>query len=161
CVLGVTVALLTGAAPAVAVDYAKIDRTIAREPAYQKAPKYCLVVFGPQAKTRVWLGLDGEVPYPDRNRDADPTRKDKRFPKKFLRGPAFQVGTIPPPPGGDPFSLTVEVNLAVEGPDSYTIWCRPQEGKGFLQRTFGVLFFADRPQDAPVVHFGGPLTLAI
>jgi len=162
CMLSVTAALLTGAAPAVAVDYAKIDRTIAKEPAYRtKAPKYCLLVFGPEAKTRVWLVLDGEVLYADRNGDGDLTRKDARFPKKYLREPVFQVGTIPPRPGGDSFSVEVKVNFESDGQDSYTIWCWPQPGKGFLQRTNGVLLFADRPKEAPVVHFGGPLTLTI
>ena len=34
-------------------DLTKIDRTIAKEPAYKSKPKYCLLVFGPEAKTRV------------------------------------------------------------------------------------------------------------
>src|SRR6266702_3291632 len=65
--LGVTTVLLAGA-PSPAVDYTKIDRTIAKEPRYQsKTPKYCLLVFGPEAKTRVWLVLDRDVLYVDRN----------------------------------------------------------------------------------------------
>ena len=45
-----------GTGPALAVDLAKIDRTIRKEPAYQsKSPQYCLLVFGPKAETRVWL----------------------------------------------------------------------------------------------------------
>ena len=40
-----------------AVDLTKIPRVIAKEPAYQGKPKYCLLVFGPEAKHRVWLGL--------------------------------------------------------------------------------------------------------
>src|SRR5262249_15351165 len=45
--------------PASAADFAKIDRTIRKEPVYQsKSPKYCLLVFGPKAETRVWLVLD-------------------------------------------------------------------------------------------------------
>ena len=30
-----------------AVDLTKIDRTIAKEPAYKNKPRYCLLVFGP------------------------------------------------------------------------------------------------------------------
>src|SRR6266478_6927907 len=92
--LGVTTILLGGAPPP-AVDYAKMDRTIAKEPAYRsKAPKYCLVVFGPEAKTRVWLVLDGDVLYADRNGDGDLTAKDERLPKTHSLQEAFQVGTI-------------------------------------------------------------------
>src|SRR5262245_65651509 len=49
-----------------ATDLTKIDRTIAKEPAYKSKPKYCLLVFGPEAKMRVWLVLDGDVLYVDR-----------------------------------------------------------------------------------------------
>src|SRR4029077_10756985 len=54
------------------VDLTKIDRTIKKEPAYQtKTPKYCLLVFGPEAKTRVWLVQDGDKLYVDRNGNGD------------------------------------------------------------------------------------------
>ena len=54
--LCVAVVLLLGllAAPLTAVDLTKIDRAIAKEPVYKsKSPRYCLLVFGPEAKTRV------------------------------------------------------------------------------------------------------------
>jgi hypothetical protein len=44
---------------ALAADLSKIDRTIKKEPKYKGKPKYCLLVFGPEAKTRIWLVLDG------------------------------------------------------------------------------------------------------
>ena len=56
-----TSVLLAGllAAPAAAADLSKIDRTIRKEPVYlSKSPKYCLLVFGPKAETRVLLVLD-------------------------------------------------------------------------------------------------------
>jgi hypothetical protein len=140
----------------------KIDRTIGKEPAYASKPKYCLVVFGPEAKTRVWLVLDGEILYADRNGDGDLTGKDQRVPIGYRdSGPVFQVGNIPARHGAGPFTLEVEVRLHVGKEDTYVIWCRPQEGKGFLQRTDGLLYFGDKPGEAPIVHFGGPLTLTI
>ena len=39
-------------------DLTKIDRTINKEPAYRGKPKYCLLVFGTEAKFRVWLVRD-------------------------------------------------------------------------------------------------------
>jgi hypothetical protein len=144
-----------------AADLSKIDRTLGKEPTYQSKPKYCLVVFGPEANTRVWLVADGDVLYVDRNGDGDLTAKDKRVPKEYLtRGTVFQAGTIPAR-HGDSFLLEVHVTLRVGEEDRYVIWCRPQDGKGFRQRTDGVLLFADKPGEAPVVHFGGPLTLTI
>src|SRR3954471_2091261 len=54
--------LLLAAVPANAADLSKIDRTLKDEPKYAtKTPKYCLVAFGPEAATRVWLVRDGDV----------------------------------------------------------------------------------------------------
>jgi hypothetical protein len=73
--------LLVGstAVTACGADLTKIDRTIAKEPAYKPKPKYCLLVFGPEAKTRVWLVLDGDTLYVDRNGNGDLTEKGERF----------------------------------------------------------------------------------
>ena len=59
-------ALVLFSAPATAADLSKIDRTIKKEPTYKTKPKYCLLVFGPEAKTRAWLVLDGDVLFIDR-----------------------------------------------------------------------------------------------
>src|SRR5690242_3715436 len=70
-------ALLWGSG-AGAVDLTRVDRTIRHEPVYKARPKYCLLVFGPKAKQRVWLVLDGNVLYVDRNGNGDLTEKGKR-----------------------------------------------------------------------------------
>jgi hypothetical protein len=67
--------LLVGSAPA--ADLSKIPRTIAKEPVYKSKPKYCLVVFGPEAKKRMWNVLDGDVLYVDKNGNGDLTEKGK------------------------------------------------------------------------------------
>jgi hypothetical protein len=56
-----------------AADLTKIDRSIRKEPTYKGKPKYCLLVWGPEAKTRIWLVQDGNLLYIDRNRDGDLT----------------------------------------------------------------------------------------
>src|SRR5712692_3344625 len=61
-----------------AADLTKIDRKIAKEPAYQSQPKYCLLVFGPEAKTRVWIVLDGDTLYVDRNGNGDLTEEGEK-----------------------------------------------------------------------------------
>src|SRR5436309_9073053 len=72
-------AVLLVAARAPAADLAKIPRTIAKEPAYQTStPKYCLLVFGLDAKTRVWLVQDGDTLFVDRNGSGDLTEDGKR-----------------------------------------------------------------------------------
>src|SRR2546430_2055521 len=72
-------AVLLQAAPAQAADLAKIERRIAKEPAYQtKTPRYCLLVFGLDARTRVWLVQDGDTLYVGRKGTGDLTGDDKR-----------------------------------------------------------------------------------
>jgi hypothetical protein len=89
-VLRVLLVLLFCAAPAMAADLSKIDRAIAKEPKYQSKPKYCLLVFGPEAKAKVWLVLDGDVLYVDRNGNGDLTEEGKR-----VKVPAFEPSTYP------------------------------------------------------------------
>src|SRR5262249_54030272 len=111
--------------------------------------------------------------------DGDLTGKDERLPKTHTLQRVFQLGTFPARDGAEAFSLDVEVKPGRDGAESsYQIWCRPAKRTAFsdspegragqapkeppwLQKTDGVLRFADRLQDAPIVHFGGPLTLTI
>src|SRR5438874_8548940 len=66
--------ILALTAPALrAADLASIERKINKEPAYAGKPKYCLLVFGPEAKTLIWLALDGDKLYVDRNGNGDST----------------------------------------------------------------------------------------
>src|SRR5438874_13701629 len=61
-------------AEAAAADLTKVERAIRKEPEYKtKAPRYCLLVFGPKADYRVWLVLDGDTLHVDRNVNGDLT----------------------------------------------------------------------------------------
>jgi hypothetical protein len=60
-------------APAGAADLSAVDRTIRKEPAYAGKPRYCLLVFGPDPRERVWLVHDGDTLYVDRNGNGDLT----------------------------------------------------------------------------------------
>ena len=184
---GVTAALLFGAAPAGAVDYAKIDRTIAREPAYaSKAPRYCLLAYGPEAKARVWLVLDGDVLYVDRNGNGDLTEHGKRIVGKAtpfqvqgdtLSGKAlsFEIDEVPGL-GKEPWPHAVRLTLRRDGAGDWVIrsmwdgyWAeevpfgrtKPERCYQLSQLLEGSVPFADRPRDAAVVHFGGPLTMTV
>jgi hypothetical protein len=63
---------------ALAADLSKIQRTIGKEPAYHGQPRYCLVVFGPEARTRIWLVLDDAALYVDRNGNGDLSEPEKK-----------------------------------------------------------------------------------
>jgi WD40 repeat protein len=87
---------------ALAIDPAKIDRKIGKEPVYQtKAPKYGLLVFGSEAKDKVWLVWDGDKLYVDRNGNGDLTdpgelvaAKKKEKLVGDTEGYTFEVGEV-------------------------------------------------------------------
>jgi hypothetical protein len=195
-------AVALSAAPAAGIDPSKIDRVIQKEPAYQAKPRYCLLVFGPEAKTRVWLALDGDTLYFDRNADGDLTAADEQ-----VAVPAFK-----PTSASDPFREAArEIVLGdigdgdqvhtkltfgqskyrkkigkVDFPDKADEWqgyqdeLHRQTGDGvtcFISVDIqtpgrekplnwfawlddgGHLALAGSREKAPVIHFGGPLTM--
>jgi hypothetical protein len=158
----ITAVLTIGGLPLAAADLSKIDRTIGKEPAYKSKPKYCLVVVGPRGKTRVWLVLDHNVLFIDRKCNGDLTVPDDRLKKEFVGSDRFPWATINPPNGGESFDLRVGAKAGEDGQQTNVrIEFLAASGKCRSQRTDGVLVFADRPQDAPIVHFAGDFTLTI
>jgi hypothetical protein len=151
--------LLACSGVAAAADLSKIDRTIGKEPAYQNKPGYCLLVFGPEASTRVWLVKDGDVLYLDRNGNGDLTEADKRL----TPNTRDSAGTITDSAGKKKYKIQGCNLTKIGGKDGK----EPKEycyividiDEAFRQYT--VAGFADRPQDAPVVHFDGPLTFGV
>src|SRR5262249_28937231 len=93
--VALTVVLLALPPIAAATDLKKVDRSIVKEPAYvTKQPRYCLLVFGPQATTRVWLVADGDFLYVDRNGNGDLTDPGERVRFSGLReGQGTLAGT--------------------------------------------------------------------
>jgi hypothetical protein len=145
------------AAPASAADLSKIDRSIGREPKYQSKPGYCLLVFGPEARTRAWLVRDGNTLYLDRNGNGDLTEPEDRL---GAAGPDG-LGTIADA-GGRTRYVIRQCNLTQlggdKGPREYCHIAIDTDG---ALRQYSFVAFADRPQDAPVAHFDGPLTIEV
>jgi hypothetical protein len=145
-------AWLALALPAAAADLKKIDRTIAKEPAYQtRSPKYCLLVLGSEAKTRVWLILDGDALYVDRNANGDLTENAERV---LTNGSGnIYAGDITEPGRG-----AKHTRLAVaRQPDGGMLVSMMTDGK-YRQRSGSVLF-AGRAKEAPIIHFNGPASV--
>lgn len=158
-----------GAASAEPLDFGKVDRHIAKEPVYKGKPLYCLAVIGAKAKVHVWVVVDDERLYLDKNCNGDLTDdggpadlKDKRSDPS-----GFEKVDVSPDGGATKYVFDV------------TLWSRPSFGRtsseGYNQsvhvnfpdgRRYGAwgdehssLVFADNPQDAPVLHFGGDLRM--
>jgi hypothetical protein len=141
----------------------KIDRKIGKEPVYAKSPKYCLVVFGAEAKFRVWLIIDGDSLYVDLNGNGDLTEKGERYkleidPSGFSETCA--IGDI-----SDPRTKLKHKGLTARfyGNDL----CRLDVDAAFANTKltrlngFAYVTFASKPADAPVVHFGGRLKMSM
>jgi hypothetical protein len=180
--------LLVSSAASAAVDLTKIERKLVKEPAYRSKPKYCLLVLGPEARTRVWLVQDGDTLYVDRNGNGDLTEANEKVAAEKSEDAedgeyTFKAGDI-----RDGRLLHKELTLTVAKIDYLAerydavkeLLKKNPKGRGyylflevempgrkgvgtggrvqpfsFIDST-GVLQFADRPQDAPILHFGGP-----
>lgn len=70
--------LLTVCGAAAAADLSRIEHPIVKEPKYTGKPQYCLLVFGAEAKHRVWLVQDSDALYVDRNGNGDLTEAGEK-----------------------------------------------------------------------------------
>jgi hypothetical protein len=139
-------------------DLAKINRAITKEPAYRSKPRYCLLVFGLEAKTRVWLVLDGDVLYVDRNSNGDLTEKGERVEAVRLKDLGWREFTVSEGIGQSKYKELVVLEQHPSLGKHYWGVSLTVEGKG---RQGGAAVFAERPQDAPILHFDGRLTMLL
>lgn len=153
-----------------AIDYDKVARPLVKEPAYKTTkPAYGLLLFGPDAKLAVWVVLDGETIYLDRNGNGDLTDDGEKFAKEAdckdieltdpdgktryivnsiqsdhtLYAPAARreraAKAIPP---------EMMIRVSVKGPVEYQQYCDIQQLRG-------------DPKKAMLAHFHGPLTAEV
>jgi hypothetical protein len=166
--------------PSGAADLTKIDRSIAKEPKYESEPYYALIVIGPKAEKRIWLVMDGEVVYVDRNGNGDLTEPNERVALKSKRTyeePSVYKGTNSFELG-EVAGVSLRLDFQVRDKDfipqtefDKTIFKDHQE-KGWEFATLRrqgkngnmvemPVTFCRRPQDAQLCHFAGPLTFAL
>lgn len=93
--LGLVIFFLAWPPQGTAADLSKVDRGIAKEPNYAGKPEYGLIVFGKDARDRVWLVRDGETLYADKNADGDLTGpNEKVVAEKRYNYLSFHIGTV-------------------------------------------------------------------
>jgi hypothetical protein len=165
-------------------DLSNINRTIHKEPVYRtKSPKYCLLVFGTEPKALVWLVHDGDKLYVDRNGNSDLTEDGEQ-----VKGEEKRPSVSPPAGAAEVEHIEARVwkfdlgevregklrhdalVVEIEHIDIITKGEKPRvEDNTFItlklegnrqQSAYGNFSFAPRRQDAPVIHFNGPLTMA-
>jgi hypothetical protein len=144
------------AAPSPAADLGKVDRSLKREPAYKGQPKYCLLVFGPEAKARVWLVLDGDTLYVDKNGNGDLTEPGERLPND---GKDFQPFEVTDRAGPDRYKVT-HLSVIRSERDKRVFLMADVEVVGKYKQYCDLTPAASR-RGAPVAHFHGPLRLGL
>ncbi len=144
------------------VDLTKIDRTIGKEPAYRSEPKYCLLVFGAEAKTRVWLVLESDTLYVDRNGDGDLTDPEEDIPlRASSEFPLAREAFVPDLVAVDKTRRTTTLRFVIQ-PDG-NCYLHLKAGK-LRQNAWGMpeaLRLAQRSREAPVLHFFAPATILL
>jgi hypothetical protein len=200
--LAALVGVLTLAPAAGAADWSRVAPPV-KEPMYQtKAPRYGLLAFGPEAKFRVWVVIDGDTVYVDRNGNGDLTEPGEKLtwskPRQssqpyYSQESWIQAITLndgkrkhevsltryrvradfaPKSPweqqlkelaGQDPTAEVIDIHASVElhGLPGGKIAFSGRISQYAGTDAAGSLHFAARPQDAPVVHFGGPWQMSL
>jgi hypothetical protein len=171
---------------AAAADLSKIPRNIAKEPAYKTKPKYCLLVFGPEATKKTWLVLDGDVLYVDTNGNGDLTERGKslRCKRQSLldSDPGypleecldFSLGDVAS--GGLTYNRVTITHTVLKkkfepktdfGKDLARLLKKDpgltrlgvQAVRNGKVRIQALGYAADSPKEAPIIHIDGPLTM--
>ena len=148
----------------------KVDRSIGNQPTYRtREPRYCLVVFGSEEKYRIWLVLDGDTLYVDRNGDGNLTEtgKSTRAESTDADVISFKPITIYRPDGKTEEKLTfVLYGWSDYRAGKYTTKVNPAFHVGWKGRTFGSWgdetgssVWGTSPQNAPVLLVDGPLQM--
>ena len=175
--------------PACAVDLSKIERVIDQEPAYVGQPLYALLVFGTKAAKRVWLVVDGETVYLDRNGNGDLTETDERVPLDVAAKQKINIGGSSRGEfsGMNCFELGEVAGCRLR----YQVWVRrpdfvPKDESSILSefrqaraangwenstlwritaegkpQAQNPIVLCPRPQDSQIAHLDGPLTFTL
>ena len=148
------VTLLFAGGLAAALDFDKLDRRIAKEPDYQSKPLYGLAILGSDAKMHVWMVLDGERLYVDKNCNGDLTDDGPpaELKNKDTDPASFEDIEVTPDSGRTVYKFEVtNQSVHVTFPDG---------------RWFGAwgdhhapLMFSSSAVKAPAMHFGGALRM--
>jgi hypothetical protein len=143
----------------------KIDRWITKEPNYKSKPRYALLALGIKADSLVWLVEDGMSIYIDRNANGDltddgpplqPQKMDKFGSPKGQRWQCeYQIGETGTPGGSRCTDFKLLRWNYVDPEDQFGLSLK-LDGKTPMYAGWTPIW-AESPQKASIIHFGGPL----
>lgn len=151
------------------VDLQKINRSITKEPGYSaKQPLFGLLVFGPAARTHVWMVLDKskadgdryDILYADLNANGDLTETAERFTGQLEdNSVTFRLPDFKDPATG---AVHKDVRVSVRGGSTPTVMVSLKWKDGFKmgggypeESEAGYLKFADKAATAPILWVNG------
>jgi hypothetical protein len=161
----ITVVAFLTAGAVQGADLSRIDRTIRKEPSYSNKPCYCLLAFGAEARTCIWLVQDGDKIYVDRNANRDLTERGEMIqsnPTRELNSSykdrKYEVGALTPDDKTGPHAdFEISAYSENNGPWNYVLKLKVN---GKIQQFAGWRpIFKDSPKEAAVLHFGGPIVV--
>lgn len=166
---GSVLSMLALSAAAWGGDLDHLEPRIVNAPAISKTgARFALLAFGPEGKIKAWLILDGEAAYFDRNGNGDLTEPDERVEASKLPAPegtaslSFKLGEFAFAGERTRYEALLLHRVDKEGQEADSITMRI--GDNLLQDVggFGGGFaLSRRAEEAPAVHFSGPLTIAL
>ena len=144
----------------------QIDRWIAHEPKYKSTPRYLLLAFGPTAATKVWLVEDGKTLYVDKNADGDLADDGPPLKPTNMR----ELDLVEHGHSWD-FEYKLDKMTTANGPIQ-SDFCLTRWNYGDKEDQYGMsikvndrtpmyagwsLHWANSPNEASIIHFGGKL----
>jgi hypothetical protein len=158
-IIGPTAGVVLDVENAAGADYSKVERSVLKEPAYQtNYPMYALLAFGPEAKTRAWLVLDGREIYVDRNGDGDLTGENERFKNHAAcRNVEFAASD-----GKTKYNIRgINIFLDPVNPDFTDLHVEVDIRGLIAYGQYSMCQMAESPREAPIVPFDGPLSMFV
>lgn len=152
-----TMVLLLGSG-ATAAELTRIERGSPASPFDAHAtPGWCLLVFGPDAQTRVWLAVDDDCLCFDRNANGSLTDDDKVY--RSDRNQPFILGPFTDPATKVRYPhLQVRVSNRSGGPDLISINVLVP---GKYEQHVRPSPLGTSPKTAPIIHLDGPLSVGL
>jgi hypothetical protein len=144
-----------------------VERKIGKEPKYAGTPRYALLVLGANAEAKVWMVEDGDVLYVDKNANGDLTDDGPPISQSNVREFAAPDGT-----NADCEYKLDAITPASEVKHTDFVLRRWKYGKSEVEYGLSLTldgkipmyagwfgtFWAAKPADVPLLHFGGALT---
>jgi len=159
-----------GCYPAVAADSPlraateSTERKPLKEPRYEAAPRYGLMVLGSSRKAEVWMVEDGERLFVDKNANRDLTDdgppiepSDVRDLGKGQRDFNYVLDAIAPAEGPSHTKFDLRRWNYGEKNDSYGLSINVDDRIPMYAGWFGT-FWSSKPEATPVIPLSGPIT---